>query len=403
MEAKIIGQGYKPSMGSSVAKTLMELIQDPTYNSITFISAFASPDSSIAFKKYINEAQSRGCQFRIIVGIDQNGTSKKALEALLSLNVQSYIYHVRFNNQSVIFHPKIYVFSNDERYSVIVGSNNFTSNGLTRNAECSVLVSGEKSDAFFNELNAYWGGLIDGTDSSLRPITQDFIDELYRLGYIPTESTRQKQQESASSQSLETTSSLSNPFATQEVQKWPDGYKVTARTSARRTSRPNPVIKAPVAMDSEDYDVLIAECPSNRWPQVSFHHKDFIDFFEVQEQIDSEGLKSYAGTKRFSYAGGGSRDSEPRSKGSSNYTFELRVSGVRKAYPQNGRPIGIYVKKDSTHFDFVILFPGDEQFDTVYQIIHEGNTSSARCPSMYMDYTELREVAPSLPFFIDKQ
>jgi len=54
------------------------------------------------------------------------------------------------------FHPKFYFFSNDEQYSVIIGSSNFTQGGIQKNIEANVCITGKKGASFDKDIVAYF-------------------------------------------------------------------------------------------------------------------------------------------------------------------------------------------------------------------------------------------------------
>ncbi|MDE6717544.1 MAG: phospholipase D family protein, partial [Muribaculaceae bacterium] len=105
METVIIGQGYNLLENTSVAKELVALFDSGRYSSFTCLVAFASFGGVSALTDYVLKAKSEGMQIKVILGVDQKGTSKEALEEVLRWNVEVYIYHTRDFN---IFHPKVY-------------------------------------------------------------------------------------------------------------------------------------------------------------------------------------------------------------------------------------------------------------------------------------------------------
>lgn len=184
MDTKIIGQGYNLDADTSVAKELIEQFNSKRYDSFTCLVAFASYGGISALSPYILAEKERGVKVKIILGIDQKGTSKEALEEVLSWGVEAKIYHTQSVN---IFHPKIYLFENTDIFTLIVGSNNLTTMGLVKNIECSLLIKDTKGEhTVHNDFYIYWKSILDGVDVNLKPITQELIDELYAEKLILT-------------------------------------------------------------------------------------------------------------------------------------------------------------------------------------------------------------------------
>ncbi len=101
------------------------------------------PDLLQVMKKFALD----GGSIRITVGADTfggnaKGTEYVAIENLLQSlehhgDVKIYLYHEE-NNRT--FHPKIYIFSNDNGAKVIIGSSNWTSGGFWNNVEANVIL-----------------------------------------------------------------------------------------------------------------------------------------------------------------------------------------------------------------------------------------------------------------------
>lgn len=95
MKVSFTGQGIISSSNISVGSCLIQSLVDSSFNSFVGISAFASQAGVIGINKSIKLAKSQGKSITIIVGVDQKGTSKEALEALLELGVNSSGYSER--------------------------------------------------------------------------------------------------------------------------------------------------------------------------------------------------------------------------------------------------------------------------------------------------------------------
>jgi len=109
-------------------------LQSAEFSQIWLVSAFISESAVAGFRASLQVAQERGAAVRCVVGIDQNGTDMAALDILLKLNIETYIWH---NPQRQhIFHPKIYLFeAPHETAHLLMGSSNFTQGGLFNNYE----------------------------------------------------------------------------------------------------------------------------------------------------------------------------------------------------------------------------------------------------------------------------
>ncbi len=89
----------------------------------------------------LRKAARRNCSIRIVCGLDFALTDPTALRKLRNLSVKYpclEVYIASPQPSKQIFHPKIYLFVNGGKATLITGSANLTSGGLKTNNECSV-------------------------------------------------------------------------------------------------------------------------------------------------------------------------------------------------------------------------------------------------------------------------
>ncbi len=193
MKISFLGQGFESSSTDAIGNYLIHYLNQQEFHSFTGISAFASEAGIYGLSAYIQTAKSYFQNLSLIVGIDQDGTSKEALEEILNLDINSYIF---YQNESPIFHPKIYLFEGNKEIKIIIGSSNLTGRGLFRNVESSLLIEFETNDkeglVLLNSLKLYYHTLFDFSDPNLFKISQFVIDDFKAKGIIPDESDRKK-------------------------------------------------------------------------------------------------------------------------------------------------------------------------------------------------------------------
>ena len=160
MGLKFIGHGFTSESDQSVGNHLISLLAEKRFHSFTWFSAFASESGITGLSSYIEKAKANFHAMNIIVGIDQRATSKEALEAILALNVNAFVF---YQPSFTIFHPKVYLFEGQEGSELIVGSSNLTTQGLFANVESSLMVSCDNREGAENEvisqLKSYFGGI----------------------------------------------------------------------------------------------------------------------------------------------------------------------------------------------------------------------------------------------------
>jgi HKD family nuclease len=149
------------------------------YHTLTCFTAFTSKGGVAALTPAIIDAVKRSKKISIVTGIDEKVTYREALEFLLNLPINSYIFH---QGSSPIFHPKVYVFEGGKSFRVIIGSSNMTRRGLFQNIESSLLVEGSLQDGagILLELKNYFEEIFDFESPNLKKINRKLIDELVK-------------------------------------------------------------------------------------------------------------------------------------------------------------------------------------------------------------------------------
>ena len=379
METKIIGQGYNLNANTSVAKELIELFNSERYDAFTCLVAFASYGGISALTPYILREKDRGVRIKVILGIDQKGTSKEALEEVLSWGVESKIYHTQSVN---IFHPKIYLFENTDIFTLIVGSNNLTTMGLVKNIECSLLIKDTKGEhTVHNDFYIYWKSILDGVDSNLMTITQGLIDQLYAAKLIPTECERSDRYDNGRDRMTNRNISFNGT----KIQPNPDGFiPKRRRVMAKRVTKAADASSADVLAETPDEEplivngeeVLIAEIGGGpRWKQVNFPVEIFENFFGAVRGDNDYTIEFRNIAQDGSL--GGVEVRQAVSVRSHNYRFELHCAETEGPYPGNNkRPIGLFIKIDNNRYLYQVLLKGHPAYKKIKDYLY--NESSMR-------------------------
>lgn len=131
-----------------------------------------------------------GGHLSFVVGIDLKNTTFEGLQALLDLEqhgtCETYVYH---NEASSVFHPKLYLFRNEEEARLIVGSNNLTAAGLYANVEAGLQVdTGVEADVVVQAAEAIASWKDTASQLAVR-LDSDFLTQLSAEGYVMDEAT----------------------------------------------------------------------------------------------------------------------------------------------------------------------------------------------------------------------
>jgi HKD family nuclease len=251
MRIQLLGQGYEPISKLSVGNNLIKLFANKEFHTFTGISAFASQAGIIGLSKHISAAKQHLHSIAIVTGIDQKGTSKEALEALLELEIDAYIF---YQPSSTIFHPKIYLFEGNDKSELIIGSSNLTSSGLFSNIETSLLISInnniEEDRKVIEQLKEYFSGIYSHNDPNLKPLTQELINDLVKARLVPTEDERRAAPDKVEkSEQTDTGNIITEIFPKRLIAKMPVEFRGTSIT--RTEPKIEPTIAVEIGKESK--------------------------------------------------------------------------------------------------------------------------------------------------------
>ena len=109
-------------------------LQDPRFTHFSAIVAYAKSGPLARLQPLLLDWRAAGKASTAVFGIDQQGTTKDALE--LALRLFDCVYITR--EPGITFHPKLYVFKGARDAHAFIGSNNLTVGGTEKNFEAAI-------------------------------------------------------------------------------------------------------------------------------------------------------------------------------------------------------------------------------------------------------------------------
>lgn len=186
MIAEFIGHGLHEEDNETTGNYICSSFKSEIFTNITVFVAFIRTPGISYLKPFIEKAVSENRKVTFYVGRNDFITSKEALELLLDLKVETYIYF----NENFLYHPKVYLFEGVKN-RIIVGSSNLTRTGFFHNVESSLLLDFSNQDSaglkVLNQLKDFYSPLLDFTDANLENVTREHINYLFANKLIPTE------------------------------------------------------------------------------------------------------------------------------------------------------------------------------------------------------------------------
>jgi len=187
MNIQFIGQGLSnesPSAGS----ILIDSFQDLSFNKFSVFVAFVGVAGIRQLEPHIQNSKEHILDWTGFFGVDQKGTSKEALEALLALDINSKIY---FTTTTITYHPKVYLFEGVLKNRILIGSSNLTEKGLFNNIEANIVIDVDKEDILglnlIEEIKLYFNDFLTGENNNTQVLTSNLINQLHLAGIVPTE------------------------------------------------------------------------------------------------------------------------------------------------------------------------------------------------------------------------
>lgn len=283
--------------------------------------------------------------FKLIIGIDAI-TNENAINELISLmerypNLEVKAYFK--NTGREIFHPKFLWFEKEDNSgNLLVGSGNLTLQGFRENVEAFIL--NQLNEFETNNVKEKFLLWINESREFLKDLNDPVVRNQVRNNRIQVPRTRRIRIDNETIVENET-QLVRNEVVAQVL--------VTVDYEHDEWSF------------SSTNQVLVAEIPKSgsRWKQVNFSKRVFENFFGAEahavnqeiiilRNINEEGLL---------------QDIELRpavSVASDNYRFELNAaSGI--PYPDEGSPIGVFIKITPGAFIYVLVFPNEGVYESI--------------------------------------
>lgn len=161
---------------------------DPFWDSLDIAVAWVRASGMSYLSGRLANFLQLGGQLSVVVGVDLKNTTREGLQALLNLEqygqCETFVYH---NEAGSIFHPKLYLFRNEEEARLIVGSNNITMSGLYVNVEAGLQVDTDVGATVISQALDAISSWKDTTNRLSIRLDRVFLDRLSSEGYVPDE------------------------------------------------------------------------------------------------------------------------------------------------------------------------------------------------------------------------
>ena len=156
LSTKLVLNNSKSDNHATLLKTLLS-----SADNFQCMIAFARQSGSKILIDELKKRLNKNLTARFVIGLDFYQTDPSLLEKLLTLSkrYKLKLYLSKEGTQST-FHPKVFVFKNQNESHALVGSANLTGGGMEHNYEASVLVK-DVNGKLFQAIDSYIEALIE--------------------------------------------------------------------------------------------------------------------------------------------------------------------------------------------------------------------------------------------------
>lgn len=178
-------------IGAEFARLLSSTDGDP--QKVTWVSAWMVRQTLLRYKTRLLELDAAGADLRLVLGIDLGGTSREALEELLTWGIDVRLISDRRPRHT--FHPKVYLFERPSSAELLIGSANFTDGGLFSNFESAVSLRFDRpeDDAALESMRKELEPFLDPSGDTCLPLSHELVQTLTERGELPSELERAKE------------------------------------------------------------------------------------------------------------------------------------------------------------------------------------------------------------------
>ena len=184
-----MGSLFNQPLAHRFGISLQQMIESGEWHVLEVAVAWARRSGTQHVLPALTAFLTAGGATRFTVGVDIENTSREGLEDLLFLGsvgmAETYIYHNE--DPGVTFHPKVYLFSSEDRARLIVGSNNLTQAGLFTNTEAGLQIDAAIDEEVIIDARTALASWRDTTEGFAKRLDRILLNDLVTEGYVLSE------------------------------------------------------------------------------------------------------------------------------------------------------------------------------------------------------------------------
>lgn len=188
MKIEFLGHGIFEEQDNTVGNYLHKSFKDKNFDTFKCFVAYTTLSGLSIFIDELEKVKHIYKKIEFYLGVDDNGTSKEALEQLLDKEINTYIYYNPTKRTRAIYHPKLYIFNGEKANRILIGSSNLTKPGLFNNIETSLaldFVTGNfQGEKLKRQIEEYFFNFLDKSNLNLKKLDSNLLKYLSDSGLI---------------------------------------------------------------------------------------------------------------------------------------------------------------------------------------------------------------------------
>jgi HKD family nuclease len=154
------------SFTDNIAKRLLDVLNPSFYESkrVNLAVAFIKYSGFLLIEENLNRCLKNNSQVEFLVGLDFRTTEPKALRKLRLLSdkgfpIKCYCFSDPLISDTPVYHPKLYLLSDERKATIIVGSSNLTAGGLRSNMEVNAVIIADLQEEIVSDIYGLYNKL----------------------------------------------------------------------------------------------------------------------------------------------------------------------------------------------------------------------------------------------------
>jgi HKD family nuclease len=181
-----------------VGDVLNEALEDLRHEHFLFAVAYMRKSGINCLSSALQRLAARSGSVSGAVGVGNDVTSLEALQTLKGFSGTSALFYTVSKN--IIYHPKLYLVSGAGHALAVLGSSNFTYDGLNSNIEAATVIEMDlgvgDDQQVFTSCERFIRAFLETAHPNVKPLNDEWVARLVNLGLVKPEAQTREEESS---------------------------------------------------------------------------------------------------------------------------------------------------------------------------------------------------------------